>query len=165
MMDSHRTSSRVSVKQTISLVCSKVRLGILAGLLLALSVSAVNDWVKGGTLRPNRPAPSLAIDSSPLEREGTSVVSFAPVVQQAAPSVVKVYTTATSSRESTRWQQNPMERFFGFPGWDAPNPPQTPQTREGLGSGVIVSPEGYICLLYTSPSPRDLSTSRMPSSA
>ena len=24
---------------------------------------------------------------------------------------------------------------------------------------------GYICLLYTSPSPRDLSTSRMPSSA
>ncbi len=148
IMDSHRTSSRVSVKQTISLVCSKVRLGILAGLLLALSVSAVNDWVKGGTLRPNRPAPSLAIDSSPLEREGTSVVSFAPVVQQAAPSVVKVYTSATSSRESTRWQQNPMERFFGFPGWDAPNPPQTPQTREGLGSGVIVSPEGYILTNY-----------------
>ena len=25
--------------------------------------------------------------------------------------------------------------------------------------------EGYDCLLYTSPSPRDLSTSRMPSSA
>ena len=25
--------------------------------------------------------------------------------------------------------------------------------------------EAYICLLYTSPSPRDLSTSRMPSSA
>ena len=26
-------------------------------------------------------------------------------------------------------------------------------------------PDQYICLLYTSPSPRDLSTSRMPSSA
>ena len=26
-------------------------------------------------------------------------------------------------------------------------------------------PEGEVCLLYTSPSPRDLSTSRMPSSA
>ena len=26
-------------------------------------------------------------------------------------------------------------------------------------------PEVYLCLLYTSPSPRDLSTSRMPSSA
>ena len=32
---------------------------------------------------------------------------------------------------------------------------------------MIVEPERYIqtCLLYTSPSPRDLSTSRMPSSA
>ncbi len=33
-------------------------------------------------------------------------------------------------------------------------------------SGPIVSPDiVYTCLLYTSPSPRDLSTSRMPSSA
>ena len=32
---------------------------------------------------------------------------------------------------------------------------------KGLESGV----DDYICLLYTSPSPRDLSTSRMPSSA
>ena len=31
-----------------------------------------------------------------------------------------------------------------------------------IGEGVV---EGEICLLYTSPSPRDLSTSRMPSSA
>ena len=28
-----------------------------------------------------------------------------------------------------------------------------------------IAAEDYICLLYTSPSPRDLSTSRMPSSA
>ena len=33
------------------------------------------------------------------------------------------------------------------------------------GQGVETWPNGYICLLYTSPSPRDLSTSRMPSSA
>ena len=33
-----------------------------------------------------------------------------------------------------------------------------------IGLGVIVA-LGTICLLYTSPSPRDLSTSRMPSSA
>ena len=31
--------------------------------------------------------------------------------------------------------------------------------------GKIVIGEGELCLLYTSPSPRDLSTSRMPSSA
>ena len=42
---------------------------------------------------------------------------------------------------------------------------------EGEGSGdyerfsAAMVARGYICLLYTSPSPRDLSTSRMPSSA
>ena len=30
---------------------------------------------------------------------------------------------------------------------------------------IVISAMGKICLLYTSPSPRDLSTSRMPSSA
>ena len=32
-------------------------------------------------------------------------------------------------------------------------------------NGINASKEQYGCLLYTSPSPRDLSTSRMPSSA
>ena len=35
----------------------------------------------------------------------------------------------------------------------------------GFGSGVVIPGTGISCLLYTSPSPRDLSTSRMPSSA
>ena len=34
----------------------------------------------------------------------------------------------------------------------------------GAGTAKVVTQYGY-CLLYTSPSPRDLSTSRMPSSA
>ena len=37
----------------------------------------------------------------------------------------------------------------------------------GYSTGLYTSPhlKSYSCLLYTSPSPRDLSTSRMPSSA
>jgi len=35
----------------------------------------------------------------------------------------------------------------------------------GLGGRVALVERNKICLLYTSPSPRDLSTSRMPSSA
>ena len=38
-------------------------------------------------------------------------------------------------------------------------------TVEGLNSRPGVVGQGEPCLLYTSPSPRDLSTSRMPSSA
>ena len=39
-----------------------------------------------------------------------------------------------------------------------------PRFLKGQGQGWITAEYG-ICLLYTSPSPRDLSTSRMPSSA
>jgi len=42
----------------------------------------------------------------------------------------------------------------------------TPNPRAGALSGhTVVHLHGGLCLLYTSPSPRDLSTSRMPSSA
>ena len=34
-----------------------------------------------------------------------------------------------------------------------------------LSAGVLSGERDQVCLLYTSPSPRDLSTSRMPSSA
>jgi len=36
---------------------------------------------------------------------------------------------------------------------------------QGMPTTVFLSSSGRVCLLYTSPSPRDLSTSRMPSSA
>ena len=34
-----------------------------------------------------------------------------------------------------------------------------------MNADAVIVHHGYFCLLYTSPSPRDLSTSRMPSSA
>ena len=55
--------------------------------------------------------------------------------------------------------------------WRMPeNPRWQASTRKNYGKGVAyASVDGrdvlYLCLLYTSPSPRDLSTSRMPSSA
>ena len=41
----------------------------------------------------------------------------------------------------------------------------TNKVRDGVEYAVFVPPPVDDCLLYTSPSPRDLSTSRMPSSA
>ena len=38
-------------------------------------------------------------------------------------------------------------------------------TTVSCGLELVDAVDDYICLLYTSPSPRDLSTSRMPSSA
>ena len=42
---------------------------------------------------------------------------------------------------------------------------QKPKFKGLLTTGTISGKKVYACLLYTSPSPRDLSTSRMPSSA
>ena len=42
---------------------------------------------------------------------------------------------------------------------------QSVELRFEHGIAVVVGPNGSGCLLYTSPSPRDISGSRMPSSA
>ena len=41
----------------------------------------------------------------------------------------------------------------------------TDEVKQRLESLLVQYPQIHFCLLYTSPSPRDLSTSRMPSSA
>jgi serine protease Do len=77
---------------------------------------------------------------------------FADVVQPILPAVVNIQVTAKV--ETTRQQQRNavpglpddpfFRRFFGDPSGNG-NDDQQPQRRErGLGSGVIVSPEGYI---------------------
>jgi len=43
--------------------------------------------------------------------------------------------------------------------------PKNPASKSAGEGNALDQYGGYICLLYTSPSPRDLSTSRMPSSA
>ena len=45
----------------------------------------------------------------------------------------------------------------GLPTMEAPS--------RGEGDGLLTTLQNYLCLLYTSPSPRDRTRSRMPSSA
>ncbi len=74
-------------------------------------------------------------------REGI-ITTFAPLVEKVAPSVVTVFTTQTVSRTQTAFSASDdvLRRFFGG------RAPQTQgkQTLQGLGSGVIVSSDGYI---------------------
>ncbi|HEY2568167.1 MAG TPA: DegQ family serine endoprotease [Candidatus Udaeobacter sp.] len=69
------------------------------------------------------------------------VATFAPVVEKVAPSVVTVFTTQTVSRsaQSFPFSDDTLRQFFG-----GQVPSQGKQTLQGLGSGVIVSPDGYI---------------------
>jgi serine protease Do len=89
--------------------------------------------------------PDIKVDTAPLNRTAKLGVSFAPVIKQAAPCVVYIYSTRIVH---VRPYRNPMlndpffRQFFGdrFP---QENQPRT-RRQESLGSGVVVSSEGYI---------------------
>jgi S1-C subfamily serine protease len=68
--------------------------------------------------------------------------SFAPIVEKVAPTVVTVFTTQNVSRtdQPFPFSDEALREFFGG---QLPQR-QGKQTLEGLGSGVIVSADGYI---------------------
>src|SRR5436190_4517558 len=96
-----------------------------------------------------RPTVSIAVNDSPLERQSKMSASFSPVVKKVAPSVVNVFTTKTVRNpmpEITPFFDDPFfRRFFGSPFGDdgGRRQPRTFKERS-LGSGVIVTKDGYI---------------------
>jgi serine protease Do len=115
---------------------------------------------------------SLQIDTQPINRDAADRVSYAPVVKRTAMSVVYVYSSKTvRGQDLTPFLNDPrLRRFFdqlvprgeeeenASPGGRA-NPrgnnrkgsgsaaprTRTPdQTQQGLGSGVVITSDGYI---------------------
>jgi serine protease Do len=83
-----------------------------------------------------------AAAQEPAQTQQGATTTFAPTVEKVAPSVVTVFTTQTVSRGVTSFPfgDDTLRQFFGG------QSPQTQgkQTLQGLGSGVIVSQDGYI---------------------
>ena len=63
-------------------------------------------------------------------------LSYAPVVQRAAPAVVNVYAAKVVANRNPLFEDPLFRRFFGGPG--------APQVQRSLGSGVIVDPRGLV---------------------
>jgi len=77
-----------------------------------------------------------------------SRTGFAPVVKAVVPTVVSIKSSKVIKTGGRRGQSqmDPFRQFFGDQFGGQLNIPNIPDERrsEGLGSGVIVSPEGYI---------------------
>lgn len=91
----------------------------------------------------------VSIDGKQIRSsEGGPMVSYAEVLERATPSVVAVYTSRIVTERSRGGQPMPeILRQFGFPvPDDAPDPRDPRERREqiGVGSGVIVSEDGFI---------------------
>src|SRR5438552_6801892 len=83
-----------------------------------------------------------AVAQEPAQTQQGVITTFAPIVEKVAPSVVTVFTTQTVSRglSQSPFSDDILRQIFGG------QSPQTQgkQTLQGLGSGVVVSPDGYI---------------------
>lgn len=104
--------------------------------------------------KKDHPLPVLTVDSSPIATElNGRVSSYADVLENVTSGVVSVFSTRTvrtsPNRQNHPFFNDPMlRRFFGIPD-DAPENDNRNGGREerrplGLGSGVIVTRDGYI---------------------
>jgi Do/DeqQ family serine protease len=67
-------------------------------------------------------------------------LSYAPVVQRAAPAVVNVYAAKTVSVRNPLFDDPIFRRFFGVPG----GPGGGEQMQRSLGSGVVIDASGLV---------------------
>jgi len=94
---------------------------------------------------PKASPPRLNIQEAPLSRDVKAGTSFAPVVKKVGPTVVNIYSSMTIRERPTA---NPFSgdpffrRFFGDDFGDQAQPRE--RKAQSLGSGVIVSQDGYI---------------------
>jgi Do/DeqQ family serine protease len=87
--------------------------------------------------------PTVALDASAQERRVPSSLnevrlSYAPVVQRAAPAVVNVYAAKMVSVRNPLFDDPIFRRFFGMPGGSGE------QVQRSLGSGVLIDAAGLV---------------------
>jgi serine protease Do len=139
---------------------SKFMFGLWPAVIGGAAVFAAVQFTSLG--RETNSPPQIKIDNSPLERETHGVTSYAPVIKHVAPSVVNIYSSRTvRQRDMNPFFNDPLfRRFFGPNGGDNNDQDQPPGQGQGnrnrrrptprsersqsLGSGVIVSSDGYI---------------------
>jgi serine protease Do len=126
---------------------------------LAVSLSAILFALPALAQDPEKP--SVKVDPNPVTPKPSIVTTFAPIVEKVAPSVVTISTSrmvkrGAATRNNPLYNDPTFRRFFGLPDPDEEEPAPTPRRRGnnnpdkgrsetlGLGSGVIVSPEGHI---------------------
>ena len=90
------------------------------------------------------PPVKIQTEDAPLKRDGKFTSSFSPVVKKVGPSVVKVFTTSKARQQTMPEMRGRVPRFFGLPEDMEEAPTRRMPKQNGLGSGVIISKDGYI---------------------
>jgi serine protease Do len=129
------------------------------------------DADKNAVVAGQRAPLKLNVDTKPINRDASDRISYAHIVKRTSASVVYVYSSKTvKGQDMSQFFNDPLlRRFFNIPDQDgaddqevqprgknrnkkqAPGSPRatprnrTPdQTQQGLGSGVVITADGYI---------------------
>jgi len=92
------------------------------------------------------PPARLKLDTTAIDRNVRTGHSYSAVIKKASPSVVNIYSTKTlrAPRFHQFFDDPIFDRFFGERGRSGRGGGQRSLTQESLGSGVIVTEDGYI---------------------
>jgi len=113
-----------------------VSLLILTALLGGIGGTVAARWLTPAAPASAPPPPTPAADR-PAATETLPVTGLSPVVKATLPAVVNISTT-----KATRGQLDPGMGLPFFPDIFGPLP--QPRPANSLGSGVVVSPDGYL---------------------
>jgi len=134
------------LKNSFALVLGLISIGIILGVVLTtgFNIDAKSHAESVGKIYSEAPAGSK-MDTPPLDAGQFNPNSmFVEMVKKVRPSIVSVYTT-----KKVKLKENPFYFFFrdfGDMPKDENHPPELRQ--QGLGSGIIISKDGYILTNY-----------------
>ena len=117
-------------------------LGITGSVLIMAASSNAFDWPVAVKTAASKANATVTINDAPLSRESKMTTSYSGAVKKAAPAVVNISTTKIIEQNMQRFN-DPMFRFFfgdDFGGTQR----NRPQKERSLGSGVIVTKDGYL---------------------
>jgi len=130
---------------------------VLVALLTASGVAHPALRAEEKIKTPERTPLTLKADPKAINRDTPERISYAAIVKKTAPSVVYVFTSKkikTASEASPFFNDPQFRRFFGVPDSGEREEPsgrgnrggrsESPPVQTGLGSGVIISSDGYI---------------------
>jgi serine protease Do len=118
----------------------------LGGLLALSSGGAFADEIKFSDLEKK-----LSVEKGPITAETGAVSSYAPALKKVMPTVVTIFSSKTIKAQPRNKQQEELfrrmfpdvpEDFFEREGGGGEG--GEGQKEQGVGSGVIISPDGYI---------------------
>jgi serine protease Do len=142
-----------TMKRAIREYAHKTRLAIIMAAVLGAGAQFAFQSVRATDEKGHKPVPQLHVDQAPVNREAKTTTSFASVVKKVSPSVVRVDITGKAKDVATMDMgegspfDNPfLRRFFGdqMPGRGQRGPKMRAPREHGIGSGVIVTQDGYI---------------------